>query len=275
MRGPYRSRPAKSILNEAEFLVANGKKELILVSQEATLYGSDLDKDSDLVSLLEKLAAIDGLAWLRLLYLHPARTSDRLIEFVAESDKAVGYFDLPFQHINSDLLRAMKRETNRRTIENLLDRLRRRLPNATLRASFMVGFPGETDEQFEELYRFVYEQEFDRMGGFTFSAEEGTAAADLPNQLPEEVKTGRLDRLMTLQQEIAFEKNNSLIGNLMEVIIDTAAEDGTAVGRSPGDSPEIDQEVLVHGDNLRVGDICRVRIDGAQGYDLTGTLVTE
>jgi ribosomal protein S12 methylthiotransferase len=191
------------------------------------------------------------------------------------SQKAVNYFDLPFQHINTDLLRAMKRETNRKTIETLVERLRKTAPDAVLRASFMVGFPGETEDQFEELHRFVAENEFDRVGVFTFSAEEGTAAASLPDQVDEEVKSERLDRLMTLQQEIAFEKNNSLIGNMLEVIIDTAAENEPAVGRTFGDCPEIDQEVFVHGKDLQVGDICRVEINAAQGYDLIGTEVTE
>jgi len=274
MRGQYRSRPLKSILNEAEFLAANGKRELILVSQEATLWGSESGWEHRLVDLLCALEKVTGIEWIRLLYLHPARTGDNLIKHLAAKNKTVNYFDLPLQHINSDILRSMKRETRRDTIEKLLAKIREYSPDAVIRASFMVGFPGETEEHFEELCEFVADNRFDRVGVLLFSAEEGTRAASLPDQIPNEVKLERQDRLMVLQMDIAFERNNSLIGNIVEVIIDTVETDGQAVGRTHGDCPEIDQEVIVVGGQPRVGEICRVRVERSEGYDLKGTVVT-
>jgi ribosomal protein S12 methylthiotransferase len=275
IRGSYRSRPMESILREAQFLADNGKKELILVSQEATLWGSDLPGHPGLIDLLSGLDKIKGVEWIRLLYLHPARTSPELIDFMASGNKTLSYFDLPLQHVNSELLRWMKRESSRTTIEKLLDSIQTRAPRAVLRVSFMVGFPGETDKQFEELSEFVRDRRFDRLGVFLFSAEEGTAAAEMPNQIPHMTMTRRMDELMTLQQEIAFERNNSLIGQTIEVIIDAVDSGSKAVGRTRGDCPEIDQQVLVSGRNLAVGEICQVRIDSAEGYDLIATKVAE
>jgi ribosomal protein S12 methylthiotransferase len=275
MRGRYRSRPMESILSEARFLADNGKKEIILVSQEATLWGSDLAGRPGLVDLLANLEKVSGVEWIRLLYLHPARTSHDLVDYLASDNKTVCYFDLPLQHVNTELLRLMKRESNRDTIDKLLDSIRKRAPKAVLRVSFMVGFPGETEAHFEELADFVRKHRFHRLGVFLFSAEEGTAAAELPNQVQETVKIRRMDVLMTLQQEIAFDRNNSLIGQTVEVIIDTVDSKSQAVGRTPGDCPEIDQQVLVRGHSGEVGEICRVRIDGAEGYDLIATKVAE
>lgn len=275
MRGRYRSRPMESIFSEARFLADNGKKELILVSQEATLWGSDLAGRPGLVDLLSGLDRVSGVEWIRLLYLHPARTSPDLIDYLASDNKTLCYFDLPFQHVNTEMLRLMKRESNRNTIEKLLDCIRERATEAVLRVSFMVGFPGETEAHFSELSDFVREHRFHRLGVFLFSAEEGTAAAELPDQVQKLVKIRRMDDLMTLQQEIAFDRNNSLIGQTVEVIIDTVDSESQAVGRTRGDCPEIDQQVLVSGHNLEVGEICRVRVDGAEGYDLIATKVTE
>jgi ribosomal protein S12 methylthiotransferase len=275
MRGRYRSRPMESIFSEARFLADNGKKELILVSQEATLWGSDLAGRPGLVDLLSGLDRVSGVEWIRLLYLHPARTSPDLIDYLASDNKTLCYFDLPFQHVNTEMLRLMKRESNRNTIEKLLDCIRERATEAVLRVSFMVGFPGETEAHFSELSDFVREHRFHRLGVFLFSAEEGTAAAELPDQVQKLVKIRRMDDLMTLQQEIAFDRNNSLIGQTVEVIIDTVDSESQAVGRTRGDCPEIDQQVLVSGRNLEVGEICRVRVDGAEGYDLIATKVAE
>jgi ribosomal protein S12 methylthiotransferase len=226
------------------------------------------------VKLLDRLAAVEGIEWIRLLYLHPARTGTRLIEWIGGHDKAVPYFDLPLQHVNTEVLRWMKRESNRKTIERLLAEIGDRAPHATLRVSFMVGFPGETKAQFKELCEFATERRFDRLGVFAFSPEEGTAAAALSPKVSPRVKAERMDRLMTLQQAIAFEKNNSLIGTEVDVIIDFATSGGQAIGRTPGDCPEIDQIVSVRGRGLKVGAISRVKITGADGYDLTGMKVT-
>ena len=275
MRGGYRSRSMDSILNEVRYLADNGKKEIILVSQEATLWGTDLTGRPDLVKLLAAMDQIGGVEWIRLLYLHPARTSPELIDYLASGSKSLCYFDLPFQHVNTRLLRAMKRESNRTMIEQLLERIRKRAPEAVLRVSFMVGFPGETGAHFGELCDFVRDNRFHRLGVFPFSAEEGTPAAALPNQVQEKLKMDRMDRLMTLQQELAFARNNSLIGQTLDVIIDTVDSESRAVGRTRGDCPEIDQQVLVNGQDVDTGEICRVRINAAEGYDLIATKVTE
>jgi ribosomal protein S12 methylthiotransferase len=274
MRGRFRSRPIDSIVNEAIFLAANGKKELILVSQEATFWGYGLPGEPGIVELLEALEQVEGIEWIRLMYLHPAATDNRLIEYMADENKTLGYFDLPLQHVNSDVLRAMQRNIDRPGIEKLLRKIRDSVPGAVIRTTCLVGFPGETEKHFAELEQFVAEQEFDRLGVFTFSAEDDTPAAAMAGQVPEAVRHERLDRLMTLQREIAFRKNNSLIGNIVEVIIDTVRDEQPAIGRTRGDCPEIDQEVYVSGAE-RVGEICRVRIDRVDGYDLVGTMVRE
>ena len=275
IRGAYRSRPVDSIINEARFLAENGKKELILVSQEATLYGYDLKDGSNLLNLLEQLEKVAGVEWIRLLYLHPAQMSPELIGHMTSGSKTLSYFDLPLQHINDDILSGMQRQTSRRQIEGVLDSIRSADREAVIRTAFIVGFPGETDRQFEDLTDFVERFQFDRLGVFTFSPEDDTPAAVMGRQLPEEVKMARMDELMSLQQEIAFAKNNSLIGSVKEVIIDSVSGGDSAVGRTRGDCPEIDQQVFVSRDNLMIGDIHRVTIEAADGYDLRGTMNRE
>ncbi|MCP4684380.1 MAG: 30S ribosomal protein S12 methylthiotransferase RimO [bacterium] len=275
MRGRFRSRPKDSIVNEARYLAENGKKELILVSQEATLWGYDLPDRPTIKGLLEALDAIEEVRWIRLMYLYPAQVNDELIRHLAATNKTLDYFDLPLQHVNTDILRAMKRQFDRSQTDGLMSRIRELSPEAVLRTTMIVGFPGETEEQFEELMDFVIEQRFDRLGVFAYSPEEGTPAEQMPDQIPEKVKTERVDRIMSLQREIAFEKNNSLIGNVKEVIIDSVKAGESAVGRTKGDCPEIDQEVMVSGEASEVGDICRVRIEGVEGYDLVGTRLPE
>ncbi len=275
IRGAYRSRPVDSIINEARFLAENGKKELILVSQEATLYGYDLKDGNNLLNLLEQLEKVAGVEWIRLLYLHPAQMSPELIGHMTSGSKTLSYFDLPLQHINDDILSGMQRQTSRWQIEGVLDSIRSADREAVIRTAFIVGFPGETDRQFEDLTDFVERFQFDRLGVFTFSPEDDTPAAVMGRQLPEEVKMARMDELMSLQQEIAFAKNNSLIGSVKEVIIDSGSGGDSAVGRTRGDCPEIDQQVFVSGDNLMIGDIHRVTIEAADGYDLRGTMNRE
>jgi ribosomal protein S12 methylthiotransferase len=275
IRGRFRSRSLDSIVTEARFLAGSGKKELILVSQDATLWGRDLHPRANVVELLKALNEIETVKWIRLMYLYPAQVGSDLIEYMASGSKTLPYFDLPLQHINSDILRSMRRSTDRPETERLLHDIRKLAPAATIRVTLIVGYPGETEEQFQELLDFVDEQQFDRLGAFAYSPEEGTVAEQLAGQIPDELKNERLDRLMSLQQEIAFRKNNSLIGQNEDVIIDSVEPDSPAIGRTPGDCPEIDQEVFVTGPHLRVGDICRVRIDGTVGYDLTATRITE
>ena len=272
IRGKYRSRPLEEIVEEASFLAEHGKKEIIIVSQEATLYGFDLKNNVNIVRLLEALDKIKKVKWIRLLYLYPQKVSDELIDYIASGNKTLRYFDLPLQHINDDILKKMKRHTNRKETETLLEKIRVRIPEVTLRTAFIVGFPGETEKRYEELKNFIEINRFDRLGVFAFSPEEETAAFDLKNRVSQKTTQARLDDLMNLQQEIAFEKNNLLIGKAKKVIIDRIGENGTATGRTEADCPEIDQEVFIRGDGLKAGDFVTVRITAVDGYDLVGKI---
>jgi ribosomal protein S12 methylthiotransferase len=273
IRGRYRSRPLADIVREAEFLASHGKKELILVSQEATLYGHDLKDGSDIIRLLDALTTIEQVRWIRLMYLHPSNLTPELIRYLVSGGKALPYFDLPLQHINSDVLKAMKRQVSRRRIENLLGEIRKQGDTAIIRTTFIVGFPGETGRQFRELVDFVAEYKFDRLGVFTYSREEDTAAAKLERQVSEKVKRERLDELMTVQQEIAFRRNRDLIGRTVEALVDSADGSLVASGRTRADCPEIDQEVRITGEGMSVGDFVEVVIESTDGYDLVGSRI--
>jgi len=275
MRGRFRSRPLESILREAEHLAANGKKELILVSQEATMWGNGLHKTTNIIAMLEALDRVPGVQWIRLMYLHPATLTNEVIDYMAATgNKTLPYFDLPLQHVNDDILKRMRRVVDRAGIERLLDRVRTSAPQGTLRTTFIVGFPGETEKRFRELMSFIEAWQFDRLGIFPYSVEEGTPAQRMAGHVSERVKHQRVDAAMTLQREIAFAKNERLAGSSVDVLIDTVS-DGRAVGRTRADCPDIDQEVHVSGRSLAIGSICRVRIDSAEGYDLHGTLAKE
>jgi len=272
IRGNFRSRSIEEIATEAELLVDQGKRELILVSQDATLYGGDLEQRSNIIQLLQRLDNIADLDWIRLMYLHPRQTTDELIQYVAdESNKTVPYFDLPLQHVNSEMLKRMKRQTDRERIEQLIEKIRVSNPNFTIRTTFIVGFPGETEEQFGEILEFLEQHQLDRVGAFTYSQEDGSPAAEMDDQIDQEEKERRLDELMSLQREIAFDKNESLIGSEQLVMLDRLDSPTEAVGRTRGDCPEIDQEVAVRGRHLKVGEVCRVLITGSRDYDLEGT----
>jgi len=273
IRGKYRSRSLGAIIDEARFLAKHGKKEIIIVSQEATRYGYDLKKKDNIITLLEELEKIEKIKWIRLLYLYPDRVDRELIEYMAGENKTLKYFDLPLQHINDDILKLMKRRPGRQKIEQLINDIRDIIPEAVLRTAFIVGFPGETRKRFEELRDFIIEYHFDRLGVFTFSPEEGTPAEKLRPRVSEKVKTACLDELMSVQREIAFDKNNSLIGTVKKVIIDSTGDGLTARGRTEADCPEIDQEIYVRGKKLKVGDMCRVKITATEGYDLVGEVL--
>lgn len=270
MRGKYRSRPLDSIMREARYLAENGKKELILVSQEATLWGCDLPGSPDIITLLKELEQLNDVKWIRLLYLYPAQLEDRVIDYLADDNKTLNYFDLPFQHVNSDVLTAMRRRVDKSRIQSIINRIRTRSKDAVLRTTFIVGFPGETEEHFSELYDFVDEYRFERMGVFTYSPEEGTPAEQFINQIPESLKQERMDILMNLQREIAFENNASQVGRTCQVLVDEIDEQGTALARSAGDCPDIDQQVFIHSSDLKIGEMPLVRIEKADGYDLIG-----
>lgn len=276
MRGKFRSRPLDSIIREAEYLAENGKKELILVSQEATLYGYNYKgpEKPDVITLLEELDKVKGVEWIRLMYLYPHQLDQRMIEYITDpANKTLNYFDLPLQHINDEILTGMNRRVTRKQTEDQLAMIRNCSNDAIIRTTFIVGFPGETDAQFEELNQFVADFRFDRLGVFAYSQEEDTPAALLPNQIDEAIKQERADIIMTTQLDIAFEKNNSLIDTIQNVIIDSVNDDGSAVGRSYADCPEVDLDIAVTGENLKIGDILPVKITSVEGYDLFGQVV--
>jgi ribosomal protein S12 methylthiotransferase len=276
MRGKHITKPIEMVVAEARELAADGVRELNIVAQDTTYYGLDLYGRVRLVELLRELEKIDGIDWIRLLYLYPIHFTDELIDTIANSSKIIPYLDLPLQHINDAVLRRMQRRVNRAQTVELLEKLRERIANVVIRTTFIVGFPGETDGQFAELADFLTEARFERLGVFTYSLEPGTPAVKLDGHVPETVKTERREALMALQQPIAFEHAESLIGYELDVLIDEESEDGGFVGRTFADAPEIDGCVRVQRvetaaeDVASVGQFVPVVITGREGYDLTG-----
>jgi ribosomal protein S12 methylthiotransferase len=275
MRGPYASKPIDEVAAEAEELAADGVRELVLVAQDTTFYGLGSDGQPRLAELLRRLQKVDRLAWIRVMYLYPAHVTDELIDVIASGKKILPYLDIPLQHINDAVLRRMRRRVSRDETEQLLDRLRGRIPSLVLRTTLMTGFPGETEEQFEELLDFVVRRRFERLGVFAYCDEPGTPAAELDGHLPEEVKQARRDRLMAAQQEIAFAWNASQVGQRRDVMIDgcISIEQNAYVGRSWADAPEVDGQVYVTGKNLVPGQIVRCEVVAAKDYDLIAVLV--
>ncbi len=270
MRGKHATKPMEEVIAEAEQLAADGVRELNIVAQDTTYYGMDLYGEPRLAELLGKLNEVQGLEWIRLLYLYPMYFTDEVIEAIAASDKIVPYLDMPLQHINDTMLKRMQRRVNRAKTQELLGKLRTRIDGLVMRTTFITGFPGETDEQFEELVAFVEQQRFERMGVFTYSFEPDTPAARLPDHLPEDLKNARRDRLMEVQQEIAFAWNEQQLGRRFEVLIDSpVAEEPTAsIGRAYTDAPDIDGVVYVTGDGLRPGQLVECEVVGYRDYDL-------
>jgi len=275
IRGPFRSRPVDDVVNEASNLAAAGVKELVLVAQDTTRYGIDLYGKPMLSGLLKRLAGIDGPVWLRLLYTYPALISDELIELMASEKKVCRYLDLPLQHASNAVLARMNRRGSREETVRLVEKLRSSVPGITLRTSFITGFPGETEADFQELLDFMEEIEFDRVGIFTYSREENTAAAAMPDQVPEDVKAERRGRAMALQQKISLKRNRSKTGTVLPVLVEgRSKKPGVYFGRSEGDAPDIDGKVFIFSDfELNPGDFVRVLVNRAGEYDLTGELV--
>jgi ribosomal protein S12 methylthiotransferase len=278
MRGKHVSKPIEEIVAEAEELIADGVRELILVAQDTTYYGMDLYGRPRLAELLQQLDALPGLEWIRLLYLYPMHFTDELLETLAGARRIVRYLDVPLQHINDTMLRRMQRRVTRRETEVLLDRLRQRLPDLVLRTTFIVGFPGETEEQFGELLDFVAQQRFQRVGVFTYSYEEHTPSARLPGHLEEDVKQERRQRLMAAQQQVAFAYNEAQQGRRLDVLLDAPAppQPGSPpawIGRTYADAPDIDTVVYVTGRNLRAGQMVPCEIVAWRDYDLIGVAV--
>lgn len=275
MRGPYASKPIEQIVAEARQLAAAGTKELILVAQDTSFYGLDLYGEPRLAELLRQLRQIDDLAWIRLMYLYPMHVTDELLDVLAAGDKVLPYLDLPLQHINDEVLAAMRRRVSRDETRRLLDRLRSRIPNLVLRTTLLVGFPGETEPQFAELCEFVRQQRFERLGVFAFCSEPGTPAAALPGQLPEEVKQARRHELLAIQQKIAFAWSQAQVGRQRDVILDRRVPEqrDAYLGRSHADAPEVDGAVYVTGRGLAPGQIVACEVVAAQGYDLVAHAV--
>ncbi len=275
MRGKHATKPIEEVLAEARELVADGVRELVIVAQDTTYYGMDLYGRPRLAELLAELSRIDQLDWIRVMYLYPMYFSDELIDELAGSPKVLPYLDLPLQHINDTMLRRMQRRVNRAETESLLDKLRSRIPNLVLRTTFITGFPGETDEQFEELVAFVEQRRFERMGVFTYSFEADTPAARLPDHLDDEVKQSRYERLMEVQQRIAFELNEAQVGKRCDVLLDgpVPGEKNVWMGRGYADAPDVDGVVFVTGKKLKAGQIVPVEIVASRDYDLVGVAV--
>ncbi len=273
IRGRFRSRSVDDIVSEAEMLVSKGKREIILVSQEGTAFGRDRKSAENILTLLRRMEGIEGLDWIRLMYLHPESVTDELIEYMSNSEKVLGYFDIPLQHISDSVLKRINRPYTKGGIEKIIKQIRDCNMENVIRTTFIAGLPGETEEDFEELLDFIEETKFDRLGAFGYSPEEGTPAAEFKDQLPEETIGERQDLIMSLQQEIAFKKNMTLIGSYQKVIIDRVRKQGPALARARGDCPDIDQTVYVTGKNIDVGNIIDVRINMADGYDLLAEVI--
>jgi ribosomal protein S12 methylthiotransferase len=276
MRGKHVTKPMEEVLREARELVADGVRELILVAQDTTYYGTDLYGRVRLAELLRELDALEGLEWIRILYAYPIHFTDELIDTLATAKKILPYLDLPLQHVNDRVLRRMQRRVNRAATEELLDRLRASIPGLALRTTFIVGFPGETEAEFDELVDFVRAARFERAGVFPYSFEPDTPATRLDGHLAEEVKLERRNRLMEAQQEVAFAWTRQQIGRELEVIVDGADPDvpNHLLARSYADAPEIDGLVRVKGKGLRAGDLVRVKVTAADGYDLLARALT-
>jgi ribosomal protein S12 methylthiotransferase len=270
IRGPHRSRRPDEILKEAEAAVYGGAKELILIAQDITAYGKDMKSENGLSLLVRDMASIGGDFWIRLLYLHPAGINDALLETIAGEEKVVGYIDLPLQHSEDRVLKAMRRAGGtRKGYLRLMQKIRRAIPGVALRTSLMVGFPGETEEEFNRLLDFVEEAQFDRLGVFVYSPEEGTPAAKMSGQMPDEIKHRRWEELMRVQAEISLEKNRELVGRTMRALVDLSAAD-EAVARIYSQAPEIDGHTVVNESGLNEGQFIDVRITAAHDYDLEG-----
>jgi ribosomal protein S12 methylthiotransferase len=277
IRGTLRSRSIASLVAEVETLVAGGVKEINLIAQDVTAFGADRDDGANLVELLEQLVKIDGLHWLRLLYAYPDGINDALLELMAREPKICRYLDVPIQHIDDRVLTAMNRRVDGAGIRALLARIRHFLPDVTLRTSLIVGFPGESDDQFRRLLAFVEEGHFERLGVFRYSREEGTPAAAMAEQVPERVRQARYRRLMKAQSRVSFRKNRALIGQIEPVLVEGYSEETELLlkGRSVRQAPDVDGQVYITAGQANIGDIVRLRITDSTEYDLIGAIVED
>lgn len=277
LRGNYRSIPMEQLISQAEYLAGQGVRELILVAQETTVYGKDIYGKKCLHKLLKELCKIPGIQWIRILYCYPEEIYPEFIQTMKEEKKICHYLDLPIQHCSDKILKKMGRRTTKQELIDIVALLRKEIPDIILRTTLITGFPGETEEDHEELMEFIDTMEFDRLGVFTYSAEEDTPAANMPNQIAEEVKQDRQAELMELQQEISIDKGNDKIGTCVEVMIEgKVADENAYVGRTYGDAPNVDGYIFINTDTeLMSGDFARVHVTGALEYDLIGELENE
>ncbi|WP_173195912.1 30S ribosomal protein S12 methylthiotransferase RimO [Geobacter sp. SVR] len=275
LRGAYRSRPLEALVAEAEALAARGVKELNIISQDITRYGSDLEEEITLETLLRRLVAIDGIRWVRLLYAYPDGIDEGLIALIRDEPKICKYLDIPIQHISDPVLQRMKRRSSEQQIRDLITTLRREIPGIALRTSLIVGFPGEAIEDFNSLMEFVEQTQFDRLGVFCYSREEGTPAALMPNQVSERIKRERYRKLMRTQARLSFRRNRALIGRTEQVIVEGYSEETELLlkGRSSRQAPDIDGQVYITAGNAEVGDIVTLKITDSSDYDLIGEIV--
>ncbi len=271
IRGKFRSKKMEDIITEAQELANAGCKELILIAQDVTYYGKDLYGKFVLPELLRKLCKIDGIEWIRLMYCYDERITDELIQVMADEDKICKYIDIPLQHASDNILRLMRRQTTRKSIKETLAKLKAAMPDIHVRTTLIVGFPGETEDDYDQLLELVESERFSRLGVFTYSQEENTVAAEMDNQIDEDIKQIRFDGVMRRQMLISSELNQEKIGKVFDVIVDSMDEDGSFIGRTRFDAPEIDNSVIFTSKNeLQPGDIVKVKINDAFDYDIIG-----
>ena len=276
LRGKQKSRKIEDIVAEAKTLSENGVKELVVIAQDSTMYGSDIYGEAKLPQLLEELSKIEGLKWIRIMYSYPESITEELVDVIRRHDNICSYFDMPIQHASNKILKLMNRHTTKENILSTINMIRKHIPDATLRTTIIVGFPGETEEDFNELVEFVKVAKFDRLGAFSYSREEDTPADKLPNHLEQDVKDERRDALMLVQQSISEKLNAAKVGNIYEVLVEEQIEDKVYIGRTQGDAEEIDSIVYVKSDKkLNIGDFVNVKITSALEYDLMGDIVNE
>ena len=277
IRGEYRSIPMEFILKQAEEMVQEGVKEIILVAQETSMYGIDIYGRKMLPELLRKMCQISGLYWIRIMYCYPEEITDDLIQVIKEQPKICNYLDLPIQHASDEVLKRMGRKMTKSQLVDVIGKLRREIPDICLRTTLITGFPGETKEQHEEMMEFVDEMEFDRLGVFAYSAEEDTPAANMPNQVDDELKEDWRDELMELQQEVSFDKAQTMIGSVLTVMVEgKVADENAYIARSYRDAPDVDGYIFINTDEeLMSGDFVKVKITGALEYDLIGEIYDE
>ncbi|MBM3176386.1 MAG: 30S ribosomal protein S12 methylthiotransferase RimO [Bacteroidetes bacterium] len=273
MRGKHVSRPIEELVKEAKNLASAGTKELLLIAQDSTYYGLDLYKKRNLAELMLRLSEVDGIEWIRLHYAFPAGFPTDVLDVMARTPNICKYLDIPLQHGSTKMLQQMRRGITREKTEQLIDEIRTRVPGIAIRTTFIVGHPGETRAEFDDLLEFAEKSRFERAGVFSYSHEENTHAYSMPDEVPAKQKQKRADELMAVQEKISFELNQQKVGKVMKVLVDRM-ESGTYIGRTEHDSPEVDNEVIIGSDeHLRIGDFVQVRIDAASEFDLTGTAI--